>query len=685
MKNRIYPSLAMLPTDDLANYLSIVHGFRSKNELAPDVERVDGVAANKIAVAATDPQGNLINGKSTIENALKLGGLEADQYLTIDNSQSLLVDAHNISRINADEIKNLRDELYQMKSELAKNGLIRDSYSYHGFQDPFKIGNIKYINKPITRGATVETRATISDITVVDASELLVGEYIVVEDAGRCFLTKIMRKEGNRLFISPSINGPLSTVAVIKRSLGMYHNSSFLFGEEHGQIISDREKHIILNDDTNTKALPRINKSNHGFATEFKVPKSVQGAITKFTVSLRGKGSPGVLKCYVADPRDNDGLSIYNMGTIEEMREAGKILGESDAISSSVITAAFNEREFVFSNPVLLEDKRYTIIIKCMSADEDNYWEFLGTSKDASAEIETVTRATSTINPQGFGGDLHTNINLYMLSEGVTSKALEHQITNCDLHFAITTNEVYENSIGYLQQGLYSTKVELPSNEQVTRIRVELKVNREGRFKVVDNPASLVVKAGDVLSIVNEDNKTYAGSIFSNETCPSIVIGNQISKVGTHRISNTAFSLAKDTYTPAGADVYRVGYNVVVTAKNKYIDYDQVNDPIKYKDQIVVPLELKAVIPGKEAGKLDSSSDRLIFEAELDMLEDSEYKLKGFNDLLVQVAWTNSGSTQAEMFSNPELAGAIYDITISTDRAYNKNTNSLVAKFTEEA
>jgi hypothetical protein len=67
------------------------------------------------------------------------------------------------------------------------------------------------------------------------------------------------------------------------------------------------------------------------------------------------------------------------------------------------------------------------------------------------------------------------------------------------------------------------------------------------------------------------------------------------------------------------------------------------------------------------------------------MLEDSDYKLKGFNDLLVQVAWKSPGVTKEEMYSNPELSGAIYDITISTDKAYNKETNTLIASLKEEA
>ena len=97
MSNRIYPSLAMLPLEDMANYLNIVHGFRSKNDQAPDVEEVAGKKSSLIAIAAVDEKGELIDGRTTIDNALKLGGLDASKYLTMDNSKSLLVDAHTIS------------------------------------------------------------------------------------------------------------------------------------------------------------------------------------------------------------------------------------------------------------------------------------------------------------------------------------------------------------------------------------------------------------------------------------------------------------------------------------------------------------------------------------------------------------------------------------------------------------
>ena len=664
IKNRIYPSIATLPVEDLAEYLRIVHGFRSRDELAPDVKKVSEVDASKIAIAAMTPTGELIEDRHTVENALKLGGKNAEEYLTVANSNMLLADTHKVSTITGDEIQNLRDELYQMKNELIKNGLIRDNYSYNGFQDPFREGSIKYINEVVTRGAQVEARATISDITVVDPTEIEIGEFIVIEDGEKKYITKVTNKEGNRLFISPSITGPFDTTATIKKALGMYHNGTFLFGETLGQIITPREKYVMLNDDTNTFALPRITRANNGYAVMFKVPENAKGAIKRFSLNLRAFGAPGNLKCYIADPSDADSKDIFTMATIEAMKEAGKIIGESDSVTNDLASSAFNEIDFNFKNPAMVEGKVYVAIIKCLDCDESNYWEVMGIRKAG-------------------GGDLQTNMKLFYYKEEVEAKAISTEIEDSDLYFTLVTNEVVKNNIGYKQQGLYSAKLELPTNASATRVRVELKANREGRFKVIDNPSTLVVKEGESINLVNEDKKQYSGSIFTSGS--TVVVGNQISTVGNSRLSNTHFSLAKDTFTPANANVYRVGYKVIVKARKKTINYSNVNNPIEYSDTIVKELPLTAVIFGQESGKEKSSTDRLIFEGDIALLQDSEYILDNYNDFTVQVFWSNTGVTEQEMYANPELAGSIYDIVVSVDRTFNKKENVLITKIQGEA
>ena len=76
---------------------------------------------------------------------------------------------------------------------------------------------------------------------------------------------------------------------------------------------------------------------------------------------------------------------------------------------------------------------------------------------------------------------------------------------------------------------------------------------------------------------------------------------------------------------------------------------------------------------GKEPGKEATSSDRLIFEAEVGLDNDEEVNiLNQYNTLEIQIYWDNNSLPVTTINSNPDLAGKIYDLSISTDKAYNK-------------
>ena len=85
----------------------------------------------------------------------------------------------------------------------------------------------------------------------------------------------------------------------------------------------------------------------------------------------------------------------------------------------------------------------------------------------------------------------------------------------------------------------------------------------------------------------------------------------------------------------------------------------------------LVELPLVAIIPGKEAGKEEISSDRLIFEADI-KANDTGYVLEQFNEIETQIYWENQGATIVDLNNSPELAGKILNITVSTDNTYNK-------------
>ena len=122
--------------------------------------------------------------------------------------------------------------------------------------------------------------------------------------------------------------------------------------------------------------------------------------------------------------------------------------------------------------------------------------------------------------------------------------------------------------------------------------------------------------------------------------------------------------MTENAYTPHGAYVYRMGYKVVVKARRKTIDLNNVTNPITYSEPKIVEVPLKAIIPGKEPDKEDFSSDRLIFEADLrDQLGD----LEAFNCFEVQIYWnSNLGANNI----SDNTCGKILDLTISTDKSY---------------
>ena len=104
----------------------------------------------------------------------------------------------------------------------------------------------------------------------------------------------------------------------------------------------------------------------------------------------------------------------------------------------------------------------------------------------------------------------------------------------------------------------------------------------------------------------------------------------------------------------------------------KDIDLKNQKDPIITKKTKIVELPLVAIIPGKESGKEDISSDRLIFEAEISVNDDTDYILEQFNEIETQIVWENQGATTVDLNNFPELAGKILDVVVSTDNTYNK-------------
>lgn len=642
--SKTYISPAMLPLNSIAEYMDKIEGFAKKNQSAEDTKQVNGIKSNLIAIAATNEDGELVNDRETIKNALELGGIPANNYITTEGANVLLSDTYQVSVNSGNETRNLRDELYQLKAELAKAGLIKNTPCYNGYIDSFKEGQETYIKDAITITSTDMSQVQISYISVEDTSEFTVGEYIVVEtDTPQ--VVKIQDITGSdRITLANNITGPIPVGTKISKSYGIYNQGMFVFGKRRDVSISSQEKYIILNDDAQPMMLTKKYTPNSGYATQINIPSTARGAIRRIGVQAKVTGFPGGLRCYVIDQTSNI-EDVFTIPTIKEMKEQGKIIAESELVYASQATQSFNELYFEFPSIVNLEKQNYIFLFAQTDADTQNYWELKGLRGEQSI-------------------DLQTNSKLYSFTDGAGLKAEDG-----DLYIVVVTSDIIHDQIEYAKQGLYSNKIQLSDVTKATRVRVELKVNREGRFKVIDNPNTLLPGVGNSLNTYNEDNKAYGTSIFN--VGQTIAIGTQIGEVGNSRTDNTSFNLAKTTYAPAGVPVYRIGYKVQAKASFKSLNLTNTQNPVKTENITLVELPLVAIIPGKEAGKEEISSDRLIFEADIKANE-SGYILEQFNEIETQIYWENQGATIIDLNNSPELAGKILDITVSTDNTYNK-------------
>lgn len=640
-----YISPSILPMQAIGEYMDKVEGFSKKKESAEDTKKVAGISSEFIAIASLDENGELVEDRETVKNALNLGGIPANSYVTTEGAAALLSDTYAVSVNSGNETKNLRDELYQLKAELAKAGLIKNSPCYNGYIDAFKEGQETYIKDAITITSTDMSQVSLGYIVVEDVSNFTAGEYITIE-TDEPQIVKIQDISGSdRINLVSNVAGPIPVGTKITKSYGAYNEGGFVFGKRKDIAVAPQEKYIILNDDAQPMMLTKKYTPNSGYAAQINIPSTAKGAIRRIGIQAKVTGFPGGLRCYVIDNTTNN-EDVFTMTTIKDMKEQGKIIAESNLIYASQATQSFNELYFEFPSVVVLDKKSYIFLFVQTDADTNNYWELKGLRGEQAI-------------------DLQTNSKLYSFTEGNSLIAEEG-----DLYLVVVTSDIVRNKIQYSKQGLYSSKLQLSNLTPATRVRVELKVNREGRFKVVDNPNTLLPGVDSNLNTYNEDNKSYATSIFN--VGQKIAIGTQIAEVGNSRTDNTSYNLTDTTYAPAGAPVYRIGYSVQAKACVTSIDKGNARQPIKKEDVTLVELPLVAIIPGKEAGKESSSSDRLIFEAEIKVKEDSDYILKQFNEIETQVYWENKGATTIDLNNSPELAGKILDITVSTDNTYNK-------------
>ena len=150
----VKPSLTFLPMEDIAGDLVENQKLATQDMLNKNTE-----AADKKYAYAVDGD------TSTVNNAMNLNGVPAEKYLTNEDATKIIGTADEMAEIYSGEIQNLRDELYQMKTQLSKNGYVVEDGMYEGFHDSFKRHNIKY-ETFITRVA--QSSVSLTDVLYID-------------------------------------------------------------------------------------------------------------------------------------------------------------------------------------------------------------------------------------------------------------------------------------------------------------------------------------------------------------------------------------------------------------------------------------------------------------------------------------------------------------------------------------
>ena len=624
MASKSLISLANIPVEDIFTYLTIVKGVSVRAENAADTDKVCGIDSDKIAMAAVNNEGDLIEDRNTVQNALNLGGKAADQYLLKDDSTTLLGDTYAVSTTLSNEIKEIRDEVYQLKSQLAKQGYIMQSKVYDGFYDAFRDGEIRYDDTLITQLSS-ELRGSSSNAYVINADNISEGDYLGFKlTDGTMQSAQVQYKQNGALVLRNTLGVSVPAGANVYRYAGSYNNGEFIFGKNYGRITSVSTEKVVVKDGKDRNAIQVLGEDTKGFATKLSSYYCTYGSIIrKVEFSLAVKGNPGSIKA-----------SIWkvNFNSFSEAVDY-ECLGSSDSVYPSSCSGTLSNVVFNFAQPIRIsEGATYLIALYCGGADAENTWKIGGYTDDT---YESLTNMWYTDDTYYFDGERFP----YVIP-GAT-----------DAYLALHISQEMTVNIQYEDNGVYACKEEIQCG--FTRVRVEMRVNREGIYQTTNNG----------LSVVGGNKITIAGDKAANPFAKGdfVVIGNSFSKIAKDS-SVTGVFCEDSMYTPEGADVYRVGYKVQVKCKKRTSEI-----PLIYSDETIVELPLVAVIPGKEPGKENNSSDRLIFEAEIKNNE--EERLEMYHQLELQIAWDSPITTINE---NPQFAGKILDLSVSTDKSFKK-------------
>ena len=698
--------MSMINTDDLCNYLDIAGRFVTQEQL----ENTPNTKFSKIGNVDSELVAQCENASdhTSVRNASNLGNYPAEYYLNVKQGETLNNKAVNINNTFDKEVSDLRDEIYQLREELAKAGLVTGYSPYEGFYDMFKAAQPLHENTVITQ--VVGTSSNSYEMIVEDTAfdKFFIGERIFIKSlvTGDIATVRIVDKlnDGQTIVLNTSPSFELGKgKAQVYKSKGNIINGTFTFGEINPERPGSKEYYSCLDDDT-FRVRRKITESETGFGYTFRIPAVRQkNYLSKIDIQVRKYGNPGDLICYVIDeediPRwrngaqassDNDktnnkyyettkykffaksqplnvdsamgehlaNFSFYDASVGELQRVAAEDLTaaeiasmtdeERESLRLNGYTMRLNQSSYPLMTDIDTTDHkvRYCMIIEALSADSDNYYEILFLQhRNNEGNFEDLQLNNITYNYTAVDSDSEENALITNTS-----------INAADMYYGITMVEAVHKSFTPYNDGAYSAIFNVDTPIELSKARLTMRIQREGIFKL-DSYNTIIPKTGDMpdMSIIRVSGVENG---FSNAS--TVTIGTNIRQL--ENVDNRSLTVKKGFHTDGADIIYPIGYKVYINALLKEWDEEKCVTVIKDRARYELPI---SHIMHDLYRKANNISDRIVFENAFEETDENDKIIsKKYNCFEIQIEWNKSASVL-----NESNVGQIYDLVLSLTRS----------------
>lgn len=642
--------------------------------------------------------------RETVQNALTLNGQPITNFVQKAEGDKLILNTEQVKTTYNNEIAALRDELYQLRNELAQDGYTMKYKPYQGYYDTFRS------REPIHEADVFVTIAydtpntdqnyARSNIRVADEDfdKFTVGDHILIyagtdsidqssrENAGTSKMVTItaMSDDHQTITFSPQTSFEIKKGDSIYRSRGSIINGQYVFGNLVDVQPGTKEYVSCVTDDAYSKEF-KITKPNTGYATTFHIPSDIQGNyLSKLMIRVKKYGDPGNLKAYIIKKEDMEKWEdpITASETQKDILVAeSKPLAVDSSLGKHTVEFTFydptvnlddtlnynedvstgNVTKGMKSNPnnyPLLSDKDgdndnnekvfyCLIVVATGSVDENNFYYITGIG-------DYNDRNSGGVNANDTNGVQTNNVMYEYTNNGGVDGAFSvtDSVMNWDLYYSLTFVEAIWNDFTPYDNGIYSAHFSTSEDNMVTGARLVMRVAREGIYTAADS-GNLTDGASINVYGSNSDDSIKG---FLNSEGRYVVIGTTPRKITAASSSTNTFNINKGVYIEPNDIVYPVNYSVAIKCRTKKLNKSTCR--YDYSDYVRFEMPFTKVYEDmfKQSENL---SDRLVFETDFINGE----MLSQYNDFEIEIFWERSCST-----SNTKMIGKIHDLVISLDK-----------------